>query len=39
VIENLWVKLETDIRNKEDLNKDLREEWERISLKEVIFNR
>jgi len=39
VIENLWAKLETDIRNKEDMNKDLREEWEGISLKEVIFNR
>jgi hypothetical protein len=39
VIENLWAKLETEIRNKEDLNNDLREEWEKISLKEIIFNR
>jgi len=38
VIENLWAKLKTEVRNK-DLNKDLREEWERISLKEVIVNR
>jgi len=38
VIENLWAKLETEIRNhsvsnKGNLKKALREEWERISLK------
>ena len=36
VIENLWAKLRTEIRNnsisnKEDLNKVLREEWKRIN--------
>jgi hypothetical protein len=38
-IENLWSKLEKEIRNKEDLKNYLREEWERIRLKEVIVNR
>jgi hypothetical protein len=38
-IENLRAKLEKEIRNREDLKNDLREEWERIRLKEVIVNR
>jgi len=38
VIENIWAKLKTEVRKK-DLNKDLREEWERISLKVVTVNR
>jgi hypothetical protein len=31
--------LEREIRNKKDLKKDLKEKWERISIKEVIVNR